>query len=427
MPDRALLHIDGDSFFASCEVSLDLKLKGKPVVIGMERGMVIALTYRAKSLGVERGMTMWYVKKNWPNIVILPSDHITYSIFSQRMYSIVRRYTEKIEEYSIDECFADITGLDIIYGLSYEEIAQKIKKELYRDLGLTFSIGLASNKVLAKLGSKYRKPDGFTVVDKKNVWEFLENLPIENVWGIGGSSANKLNSFGIIMASDFARKELKWVEENFAKPLQEIYLELNGYFINKLNTEKRVASGSLSRTRSFTAPTDNKIFLLSELSINIENICIKARKQNLVAKKVFFFIKNIEFQSKGIEIELPVPTSSPISIIEVIRNSFDKIYEKNYYRSTGVILSKLSPNDAEQGLLFRQPEKNNSFKNIYSKIDNISSKYGEGSIFLGSSLSARNISHSMEGNKSLKYPKFVRSNITSRKKRLSIPCMGEAH
>ncbi|MGH7141204.1 MAG: DNA polymerase Y family protein, partial [Minisyncoccia bacterium] len=153
---RAILHIDGDAFFASCEVAKNPKLRGKSVITGKERGIVSAATYEAKALGVTRGMRLSDVRRICPDAVILPSDYETYSIFSARMYSIVRRYTPAVEEYSIDECFADLTGMRRSLHMSYPQIAERIKEELDRELGMTFSIGLSATKVLAKVGSKWK-------------------------------------------------------------------------------------------------------------------------------------------------------------------------------------------------------------------------------------------------------------------------------
>src|SRR4051812_44262540 len=105
---RAILHVDGDAFFAACEVAKDPSLRGKPVVTGKERGIVSAATYEAKALGIKRGVPLHDVHKICPEAIILPSDYETYSLFSQRMYAIVRRYSPSVEEYGIDECFADL-------------------------------------------------------------------------------------------------------------------------------------------------------------------------------------------------------------------------------------------------------------------------------------------------------------------------------
>jgi DNA polymerase-4 len=112
---RAILHIDGDAFFASCEQAANPKLRGKPVVTGMERGIAASMSYEAKARGVTRGMRIRDIQKACPEVVLLPSDYETYSLLSTRFFAIVRRYTSDVEEYSIDECFADITGYRRVY------------------------------------------------------------------------------------------------------------------------------------------------------------------------------------------------------------------------------------------------------------------------------------------------------------------------
>src|SRR5262245_46452048 len=140
---RAMVHIDGDAFFASCEQSRDPRLKGKPVITGKERGIASSMSYEAKACGVTRGMRLFDIKRLCPEAIILPSDYETYSLLSKRFFTIVRRYTPDVEEYSIDECFADLTGLRRPLRMSYERIAESIKRELDTELGFTFSVGLA--------------------------------------------------------------------------------------------------------------------------------------------------------------------------------------------------------------------------------------------------------------------------------------------
>src|SRR5437667_7069089 len=155
---RAVVHIDGDAFFASCEQSRRPALQGRPVVTGKERGIAASMSYEAKARGVMRGMRLAEIRQVCPEAVILPSDYETYSLLSARFFAIVRRYTPDVEEYSIDECFADLTGLRRPLRMSYLQIATRIQHELHTELGCTFSVGLAPNKVVAKIASRWRKP-----------------------------------------------------------------------------------------------------------------------------------------------------------------------------------------------------------------------------------------------------------------------------
>src|SRR5262245_26591801 len=210
---RAVIHIDGDAFFASCEQSRDPALQGKPVITGKERGIAASMSYEAKARGVTRGMRISEVKRICPDAKILPSDYETYSLLSKRLFAIVRRVTPDVEEYSIDECFADLTGLRRPLRMSYPQMALKIKHELDTELGFTFSVGLAPNKVLAKIGSKWKKPSGFTSIAGRDIHLFLKDVPVGKVWGIGENTAALLNKQGVYSELDFARKDELWVKK----------------------------------------------------------------------------------------------------------------------------------------------------------------------------------------------------------------------
>ena len=173
---HAILHIDGDAFFASCEQSRRPKLQGRPVVTGKERGIAASMSYEAKACGVTRGMRISDIRKLCPEAVILPSDYETYSLLSKRFFTIVRRYTPEVEEYSIDECFADVTGLRRPLRMSYIQIAERIKRDLDTELGFTFSVGLAPNKVVAKIASKWQKPSGLTAIPGRELHRYLEQV-----------------------------------------------------------------------------------------------------------------------------------------------------------------------------------------------------------------------------------------------------------
>src|ERR1700690_2922977 len=161
---RAILHLDADAFFASCEQAIHPELRGRPVITGKERGIVAAASYEAKARGVQRGVRLSDVKKICPDAVILPSDYETYSLFSVRMFEILRRFSPDVEEYSIDEAFVDLTGLRRSYHGSFGMIAKKMQVTVETELGITVSVGVSLSKVLAKIGSKHNKPHGLTII-----------------------------------------------------------------------------------------------------------------------------------------------------------------------------------------------------------------------------------------------------------------------
>lgn len=398
--EKVILHIDGDAFFVGCEIAKNPKLKGLPVVTGEERGIVSALSYEAKALGVVRGMPIFQIKKKFPKVIVLPGDYQCYVMYSRKMFEIVRRYADDVEEYSIDECFADLTYLDNCLYMTYLQIAQRIKKEINEELGLSVSIGLAPTKVLAKVASKWVKPNGLTVIEKKNAPEYLANFSIEKIWGIGPQTSKFLKDRGVRTAGEFVNKELSWVELNLAKPYQTIWYELQGVYIIQLDPEPKALFSSIQKTHSFHPATSDQVFLLSELSKHVEDACRKMRHYKLYTNKFSFFLKTKDFKFYICKVTLPEPTNTPEVIIENILDKFKEVYNGDLlYRTAGVTLQDLFIKKVTQDDLFGSVPKNKKYEDIYSQIDSLESKYGKRVIYLAStsrSLSRQKIGTEVE-------------------------------
>lgn len=423
---KAILHIDGDCFFASCEVARNPSLRGKPVITGRERGIASSMTYEAKARGVVRGMQLSEIRKVCPDAIILPSDYETYSLYSKRMFEIVRRYTPEVEEYSIDECFADLTGLRRPLGMAYEEMAERIKSELDSELGITFSVGLSVNKVTAKLASKWKKPSGLTVIPAYNLHLYLDKLPIEKVWGVGPNTTAYLNKFGVRTALQFAEKDKEWVNEKLTKPHQEIWEELRGGFVYRLETSEKHDYESIGKTRTFTPPSNNKEFVFSQLSKNIENACIKLRRHGLFAKEIFVFLKSQDFSHVGLKLMLAARVCIPQVILKVVRERFDELYDPCiFYRATGIVLMKLSSSNTTTMDLFSESVAIEKMSHVYESVDTIAKKYGKHSIFLGSSLHAMK-NHQHEGERGVTAQrKGALLKGESSRKHLGVPLLGK--
>ena len=201
--DCTILHVDADGFFAGVEQALNPALRGRPVVTGAERGIIAAASYEAKALGIKRGLQLHEAQALYPDLAVLPSDYETYSLYSQRLFTILRRFTPHVEEYSIDEAFADLQGCDKLLGCAQERVAEKLRDAVRTEMGLTVSVGISLTKTLAKLCSKFRKPDGQTVLRREHLPIMLRRTPIDKVWGIGPASAAKLLARGITTAHAF--------------------------------------------------------------------------------------------------------------------------------------------------------------------------------------------------------------------------------
>ncbi|KKQ99073.1 MAG: polymerase IV protein [Parcubacteria group bacterium GW2011_GWF2_40_69] len=388
---RIIFHMDGDAFFVGCEVAKNPGLRGLPVVTGEERGIVSALSYEAKTLGIKRGMPIFRVKKDFPCVLVLPGDYASYTRFSQMMFDIVRRYADDVEEYSIDECFADLTGLDRTLKMSYLEIAERIKREVTVELGLSVSVGLAPTKVLAKVASNWVKPNGLTVIDPEKTAGFLLKTPIEKVWGIGPRTAEYLKKKNIQTAGDFAEKDVSWVRNNLSQPYESMWLELNSVCVSQVDSEPKTVYSSIQKTRTFHPPTRDTTFLLSEFSKNIEDACRKARHYKLVSKKISFFLKSRDFKYFTLKIVLDSPTNAPEVLVHEVRLRLGEMYKPGViYRTTGVTLSDLVPDTVQQGDLFGSGIKAGKFESIHRQLDLLEEKFNKRVVYLGSTHKALN-------------------------------------
>ena len=422
---KAILHVDGDSFFVSCELTRRPWLKGKPAVTGEERGIATAVNPAAKALGVVRGMRTRDIRRNYPSVIILRSDYVMYSLYARRMYAIVRRYAgeDRVEEYSIDECFADISGAP-----DPAAVAAAIQADLYASLGITFSVGLSVNKVMAKAASKWRKPFGLTVIPRGAIRDLLKDIPVGKVWGIGSATTVYLNKLGVTTALQLAEQSRAWVAEHCDRPLAEIYEEFQGNYVKALQTggggsvgfygNSSRTPGSLQHTRTFYPPVGadsaGRAFLWSQLSYHLEEACARLRARGLAAGRASFFLKTQSFEYIRAEMRLSDPSAAPQEILRAIGPEFEKLWRsvgggsKLYedagarrralmFRAAGIGLSGLQAEAggaATQSLFAALPGamQMGSVRArsgaVHAAVDRLARRFGRHAVFLGSSFKA---------------------------------------
>lgn len=384
---QAILHVDADAFFASCEQALHPEYKGRPVITGKERGIVAAASYEAKARGVKRGMRLFEVKKVCPDAVILPSDYESYGMFSMRMFEILRRFSPDVEEYSIDEAFVDLTGLRRTFHGSYGSIAGKIQQAIQAELDLSVSVGVSLSKVLAKIGSKHDKPHGITIIPGREIHTYLERMPVEGVWGIGRNTAAYLGKFGIRTALELARKDEGFIKKRLSKPYQEIWHELNGRSVYPVTVETKSTYQSIGKGKTFTPPSSDATFVFAQLSKNLENACIKARRYSLAASRLIVYLTTQDFKDEGIELKLTRATAYPVELMGPLREAFTAVYKpKRLYRRTGVVLAGLVTETLVQYTLFDDIARIEKASKIYGAVDRLSARFGKHTVQHASSL-----------------------------------------
>ncbi|MHB8772155.1 MAG: DNA polymerase Y family protein [Syntrophales bacterium] len=383
---RAIIHVDADAFFTSCEEAINPALRGKAIITGGERGIVACASYAAKALGIRRGVSLHEAKRICPGLIVLPSDYETYSLFSRRMFNVMRRFTPQVEEYSIDEAFADLTGMRRPLRASYEAISLKIQAEIARELGITVSVGLSTTKVLAKIASKRRKPSGFTAVPGRAIPSALEGLPVEKVWGIGPATTEYLEKMGVRTALEFIRLPAETVRKRFTKPGVETWQELRGESVYPVVPEEKSVYASISKTKTFSPPTADRDYLFAHLLRNLESACIKARRYDLAARRIAAFLKKQDFDTTGCEAKLNRPSAQPLELAGLLRGLFNELYQRHdIYRATGVVLLDLIPDVPVQYSLFEDPLKAEKIRGLYEAVDTLSGRYGKHTLHLGGS------------------------------------------
>ena len=390
---KAIAHIDADAFFVACERALNPSLNGKCVAVGKERGIITALSYEAKAKGVKRGMRSFEAKKICPGLIVIESDYESYSLFSLRMFNVIKNFSPQVEEYSIDEAFVDLSGLRRVFSCSYEEIAKKMQIAVEKELSITVSIGVSITKTLAKIASKLKKPKGLAVIEGRDIKNILCGINIEDVWGIGNNTSYLLKKFGVNSALDFVVKDETFIDKYLSKPYKETWLELRGNSVFGINASAKSTYKTISKAKSFYPPSGDETYLFSELTKNLENACAKARRFNLAAVKISIFLKTNDFKASGAQIKLTTPSAFPPLLINALKEGFRYIYEKAYlYRQTEIVLY-LTEN--VQYSLFDDIVKIDKIKRIYDSIDDINKKFGRNSVHLASSIPSLNAGHKL--------------------------------
>jgi len=372
-----IMHVDMDAFYAAVEQQDNPTLKGKPVIVGglSNRGVVSTASYEARKYGVHSAMPIVEAKRLCPEGVFLPGRHDRYAEVSRQIFEIFYHYTPLVEKLSIDEAFLDLTGCSRLFGDPIQ-IGKKIKEELYNKLGLTASIGLARNKFLAKLASDLDKPDGFFILEEKDIDRILEPLDISKVWGVGKKTEELLKSKGIDTIGRLKSLSLDELEMLLGKNGIQLYYLSRGIDNRKVEVNNQVKSISHEETFAENR-VDKNLILASLLRMSIK-VSRRLRKAGLQGSTIEIKVRYGDFTTYNRSVSLAVGT-----------NKTDIIYEKAIYlleknrllgkpiRLLGVGVSNLSPEGAQQLSLF---ENNIKMDKLDKTIDLLRDRFGESSV-----------------------------------------------
>lgn len=363
----------------ACELTRMPELRGKPVIVGGDRGIAVAMSPEAKKLGVTRGMPVFQIKKFYPEVVILSHHFDLYRDVSERLQQILSSYFQEVEVYSIDECFALVQPEEIKYYGGEEKLMRELKNEIEKTLDVTYSLGLARTKSLAKQASKLEKPNGSVMLlTKESELRVLKATPIDDIWGIGRRTVPMMKRMGFKNAYDFVNFSVEKVIEKFPRPIQVLKQDLAGEEVMKVhsNIDPRDQK-SIQSTNTFRpASTDTKV-IWREIAENTEHACKDARGLHLVFNKVSMFVKNSDFKYYFDEIKLAEFTSDPGVVLNALEHRLENLLPKGErIRSTGVTLHNLVREEDAPRDLFGTQEKALKRLVVEEVADQIRRKHG---------------------------------------------------
>jgi DNA polymerase-4 len=306
---RTILHVDLDAFFAAVEQRDRPELRGKPVIVGgggpNQRGVVSAASYEARKFGVHSAMPLRTAGRLCPNGVFLPVDGTKYQAVSREVMTILRRYTPLVEPISIDEAFLDVTGSRKLFG-DGETIGRLVKKAIHEEVGLTASVGVARTKLVAKIASDLRKPDGLVVVKPGDEEAFLRPLPISRLWGVGAKSAAALSEYGVRTIGDLAALPADLLVRRFGKHGASLGDRARGLDADPVGN--RDAAKSVGHEHTFDVDTSDRDVIERTILAMSEGVAGRLRDSHVRASTVTVKIRDTSFRTITRQRTLSEPT-----------------------------------------------------------------------------------------------------------------------
>jgi DNA polymerase-4 len=377
--------MDMDAFYASVEQADHPELRGKPVVVGgtSNRGVVSAASYEARKYGIHSAMPIFEAKRKCPHALFVPVRMGRYIDVSHQVMSILDKFSPLVEQVSVDEAYMDISGLEKLHG-SPEAIGRKIKEEIRKNTSLTCSVGIAPNKLLAKVASEMKKPDGLAIIDSEQAIEVIGTLPIEKVPGVGKKMSMKLKSRGISRLGDFRKlPEGKVLSEigKFGLRLRELAFGIDDSPVVVYSEAK-----SISSEETFDKDTNDLEVLKRVILEQAESVGKKLRGKGLNGSTITLKLKRSDFTQFTKSMTLGEPTQSTDVIYRCSVKLLEEVDSHHKFRLVGVSVSgfdRAKGRQAQLGLFTEKDPREKSWEDAEKAMDAIKDKFGQNAIKRG--------------------------------------------
>jgi DNA polymerase-4 len=340
-PNRKIIHIDMDAFYASVEQMDNPSLRGKPVAVGgsENRGVVAAASYEARKFGVRSAISGFMAKKNCPELIFVSPRFDRYKEISSKIHTIFREYTDMVEPLSLDEAYLDVTQ-NKKGNPSASLLAEEIRLRIFNEVGLTASAGISVNKFVAKIASDYNKPNGQKTVNPEDVIDFLEELPIRKFYGVGKVTTEKMYQLGIFTGVELKSKTLEFLEKHFGKSGSFYYNVVRGIHNSEVKSNR--ITKSVAAEHTFDVNLSSEIFMMEQLEHIANTLDIRLKKQNISGKTVTLKIKYSDFTQQTRSKTLPYFISDKGLILETIKELLYQERMKDSVRLLGISLNNLN-------------------------------------------------------------------------------------
>ncbi|MFB3738712.1 MAG: DNA polymerase IV [Candidatus Velamenicoccus archaeovorus] len=385
-PAEPILHVDLDAFYASVEVQKDPSLAGKPVVVGGagSRGVVMSASYEARAFGVRNAMPAVRARRLCPDAVFLPPDFEAYRAHSNRFREILLSFTPLVEPIALDEAFLDVAGAGLLFGPP-EGIARRIREQVRAGVGVSCSVGVAPNKLVAKLASRTAKPDGLVVVRAGEVAAFLEPLPARALWGIGEKTMETLSRLGVRTVGDLGRIPPavlgRLLGDQHAADLLALARGIDEREVVPYEPPK-----SISHEETFDVDLDDEGDLLREALALCHEVAARLREDGYRTRTVLLKVRLANFTTLTRSRTLPAATDVGADLFQVVSELYRALPGAGRrVRLLGVAATGLVPASAEQLALLRGER----WGDVERAMDRIGRRFGPGAALPASLLGRR--------------------------------------
>lgn len=401
MPDRDVLHSDINCCYAQIECQARPELRGKPVVVGGDEearhGIVLAKNLIAKRAGVKTAMALWEARKACPGLVVVPPDYRLYMDVSRRAREIYYDYTDRVEPFGPDEAWLDVTGTRRCLGLSPAEIAREVSERMVAELGISVSVGVSWNKIFAKFGSDYKKPDAVTVITRENYREVVWQAPVRDLLYVGPATERKLHSSGIDTIGQLACASDELLRNRLGKMGFVLRSFARGQDATEVKPYDRDAADVMREIKSYgnglTAPRDicDPQSAKAYVWMLAESVAQRMREGRARARTVSVGARAADdLCTRSRQCKLPVATDVTLEVARAawgLLRELEPLDASHPLRGIHVRASDLEPADADlQASLFDPMPRRTEMRELDASVDDLRRRYGNKCVVWGAQL-----------------------------------------